>query len=103
MCDRRVTSISDILDRLTFSTKEIFPSELDKLLYTSFQVRFRRWLRGKGHPASLKGDFVEDGLFTIEEHDPLARARLFLHAISDLDLIPLRPSFQLKVSISILF
>ena len=97
MCDRRIASVSDILDRVKFSTKDSCPSELDKLLYTAFQVRFRRWLCGKGHPAQLRGKFIGDELFTAEEHDPLARARCFLHAASDLDLIPLSPSLQFKV------
>jgi hypothetical protein len=97
MSNRRISQLSDLVNRLAFFTEDPFCSDLDQLIQSAFQLRLLRWLQGNTHPVQLKGTFIDDDTFDALPSGELARARILLRAMSDSDLIPLNPLFRLKV------
>jgi hypothetical protein len=96
MSNRRVTSVSDIMDRLEFTARNP-PSDLDDFIRDIFQFRLHRWLKGDGHPDAIRGGIVPEKDFLQNVGNPLIRACLLLKSISDCDILPLDPSIRFTV------
>lgn len=85
--DHRIKDIKDVLDRLVFQTYDA-ETPFNTLVFTVFQFRFLRWLRGVGHPHGCRGGVVDAALYDSQINDPLIRANLLVLAMSDSNLLP---------------
>ncbi|KAJ7213369.1 hypothetical protein C8J57DRAFT_1538782 [Mycena rebaudengoi] len=74
--DRQVRDIDDFSRRLVF-----------------------RILMSTGHPAYLRGSLIQEDEFANKAEDSLLRARLFLGASSDSDLLPMSEAWTIKFNI----
>jgi hypothetical protein len=93
MLHRRIRNVDDITNHINWTTN--MPN--DGQQHPEIQLcRFGiiRWLKGKGHPKLLEGSFVDSTKFKREADDPLLRANLFHMAVSDSDLLDLKPKFE---------
>lgn len=88
MYNRRVTSVSQILDRLEFYSLDP-DDDPSRTFFHLFQLHLRRWLQGRGHPPSLRGTIISEEMYDRDVDDPLVRAKAFLLAISDSELLPM--------------
>ncbi|KAJ7206950.1 hypothetical protein C8J57DRAFT_983960, partial [Mycena rebaudengoi] len=94
--DHQVRDIDDFSRRLVF---RILMSSNDGTT-THFAALFRllvqRYLKGTGHPAYLRGSLIQEDKFANKVEDSLLRARLFLGASSDSDLLPMSEAWTIK-------
>jgi len=95
--NRRLATVTQLLDRIQFTTTDRTDLELYRLLRQSFQLRLTRWLHGKSHPIELKGTLIPQELYDRQHDDPLIRAKLLLRAITDADLLPIDQHFNVTV------
>ncbi|KAJ7265826.1 hypothetical protein C8J57DRAFT_1230046 [Mycena rebaudengoi] len=97
--DRQVRDIDDFSRHLVF---RILMSSNDGTT-THFAALFRllvqRYLKGTGHPAYLRGSLIQEDEFANKAEDSLLRARLFLGASSDSDLLPMSEAWTIKFNI----
>lgn len=84
------------MDRLAFKTNDP-DADPARTYFDLFQLRFKRWLMGKGHSFSMRGSLVSQKIFDSERDNPVIRAEAFLLAISDSDLLPVDPDEKLQV------
>lgn len=75
-------------------------TETRALRAVMFERRFRRYILGSGHPEHP--NFAETGLVLPEEilrvrDDRLLRARLFLRAVTDSEILPMIRDFHIQV------
>lgn len=86
------------MDRLLFQTYDA-ETPFNTLVFTVFQFRIQRWLRGIGHPHGCRGGVVDTALYDSQINDPLIRANLFVLAMSDCNLLPGDPCDRYIVSL----
>lgn len=94
--DRRVTHYNQIMDQVAFKTNEP-DADPARTFFDLFQLRFKRWIMGKGYSSSMCGSFVPQKIFDSEQENPAIRAQAFLLAISDSDLLPADPNDKFQV------
>jgi hypothetical protein len=101
--NRRLTSVAQLRRHIRFFTTDAENREIDHTLRQCFQIRFIRWLNGKGHPVQLRGTIVPEGEYDKHRDNPLIRATVLLQAVADTDLLPVDGSFKLKVGFPVLY
>ncbi|KAJ7441862.1 hypothetical protein FB451DRAFT_1414411 [Mycena latifolia] len=100
MYDCRITSVDQIISRLIFCVDTGDRDALSIVFFQLFSLHVRRWLRGRGHPATpTVVDFVGKDLFNEERDDPLVRARLFMSAMVDSQVVPLDDAFKFQITL----
>ncbi|KAJ7490892.1 hypothetical protein FB451DRAFT_1166211 [Mycena latifolia] len=101
MYDCRITSVDQIISRLIFCMDTGDRRDaLSTVFFQLFSLRVHRWLRGRGHPATpTVVDFVGEDLFNEERDDPLVRARLFMSAMVDSQVMPLDDAFKFQITL----
>ncbi|KAJ7472092.1 hypothetical protein FB451DRAFT_1175850 [Mycena latifolia] len=101
MYDCRITSVDQIISRLIFCVDTGDRRDaLSTVFFQLFSLRIHRWLRGRGHPATpTVVDFVGEDLFNEERDDPLVRARLFMSAMVDSQVVPLDDAFKFQITL----
>ncbi len=95
--DRRLKTVKDILKRLVFSTNDR-ENAMNKLIFPLVEGRVLTWLTGEGYPIDSL-EYNESGPLTGPGVE-LYRARLFIKAMTDCDLLPADPSTKFEVSVS---
>ncbi|TFK59904.1 hypothetical protein BDN72DRAFT_905435, partial [Pluteus cervinus] len=92
--DRRLKSVKQVLKRLIFTTTDIGNST-NQLIFELVQARVITWLMGYGYPPGSL-EYEAYGQMTGPKTG-LYRARLFMKALTDCDLLPADPSSKFEV------
>lgn len=112
MCNQRLEDPTLVISALEFrsphdpvavnaaceASSVMLPEAWDIHWEHEFALQLTKYLQGEGHPNHPDVRLVVgEKRFVRERHDPLLRARLFLHMMSGSDLVPHGSEWKLKV------
>jgi len=103
MYNRRVNSISDVLDHICYDIVASAADGTTPLFLELFKRRLKRYMEGTGHPphpfihsSGLANEYEIDR----DQSSSVLRAQHFLLACTESDLLPADDHFKIKVSSS---
>jgi len=100
MYDRRIKSVSDIMDHMEYSIDKAADDGTTPLFVELFKRRLTLYFQGQGHPSHpfiYSSGLVTEYDIEREKSDPLLRVQHFLLACTESDLLPVQSSFAIKV------
>ena len=101
MCNRRVTSPDEVLERLEFHVDGEASDELTHQYCELFKRHMHRYIKGVGHPNHedvMSGDLLPPGAFAQEAENRTLRAELLLTVTTDSNLLPTESTWSIQVS-----
>ncbi|KAJ6624595.1 hypothetical protein B0H10DRAFT_728404 [Mycena sp. CBHHK59/15] len=97
MYDSQVRHVEDVTSHIDCSILMSATDGTTPYYGALFCLLLLRYLDGVGHPLELHGGVVGEDEWSKHINDPLCRAKLFLEAISDNDLLPAIESWQINL------
>jgi hypothetical protein len=101
MCNRKVTSPDDILERLEYHVDNDTSDGLTRRYCELFKRHMHRYIKGVGHPNhddARNGDLLPPGAFAREADNRTLRAELLLTVTTDSNLLPAESTWCIQVS-----
>ncbi|KAJ7133864.1 hypothetical protein C8R43DRAFT_1133106 [Mycena crocata] len=97
MYDRQVRKADDVSSQIACDIVRHADDGTTPYYGALFRLLLLRYLQGVGHPQELRGSVIDEEEWMTEVNNRSLRARLFLEAASDSNLLPSREAWRIKV------
>ncbi|KAF9527086.1 hypothetical protein CPB83DRAFT_430299 [Crepidotus variabilis] len=99
--NRKLTSSHELIERISVVPKlgARDPTGVLTPIAAIFKSRLISYLKGEGHPSSLIGTFVTPEQYEESKTDGGLRSRLLLEALTDTDMLPVEPEWQVDLTV----